>query len=455
MPRTPNPPDWEEYDGSIYNKRRGYGWLTDLSGSGWDRGGFGEIRLADGRRTSPAELGRLELANGHASHAGNHPVVFRIDLPDGWYRLRCSSVFPGDAPLPLVNERTIKLRARDVVVAGPQFGAPLTVEGNRLIEGSAIVEATGGYLRIVMGDPAYGGWTWSYRGSLWDGWGWWWRHPVVFANNWYQKLTRTVDPGFHGLRLNSLEVERTQSPGRMAAVVFSDFFDRDGSMDINAGLDEADHWNKVLLHPAREDHVAVRLDHTALKLVASTNNKGVVGLLQMRMSPERGTIRYSTRVTLFTGEGSRTHSGAQEAGLLILAEPGSPTEFKSTFIGVVFDRRRRETSGWVKYRVGDGTTAHRTDVEIPDTTLPFRVTEGEYEITVDHDVERSVLSLIQINGADITGHVDSHGRKQRIDRGWFGLRTSMDPLDAGVELRQFYWYYRVERIGRMDGKGMK
>jgi hypothetical protein len=40
---TSNPPGWEAYDGSIYTDERGYGWLTDLSGSGWDRGENGEI----------------------------------------------------------------------------------------------------------------------------------------------------------------------------------------------------------------------------------------------------------------------------------------------------------------------------------------------------------------------------------------------------------------------------
>ena len=86
--RTPNPAGWEAYDGAVYTKQRGYGWLSDLSNSAWDSGESATIILPDGRKSSPKDLGKLELANGHASHSGNHPVVFRIDLPDGWYRVK-------------------------------------------------------------------------------------------------------------------------------------------------------------------------------------------------------------------------------------------------------------------------------------------------------------------------------------------------------------------------------
>jgi hypothetical protein len=100
----------------------------------------------------------------------------------------------------------------------------------------------------------------------------------------------------------------------------------------------------------------------------------------------------------------------------------------------------------VKYRVGDGTNWYRTNIEIPDTALPFKIAEGEYEIVVDHDVRGNSLSQLQINGADITGHVALSDRKQRIRRGLFGVRSSMDPLGSGVDLQQFYWHYRVEEI---------
>jgi hypothetical protein len=444
--RTPNPAGWDAYNGSVYTEEKGYGWLTDLSINSWDEGEVREMLLPDGKRASPKELGRLELANGHASHTGNKPVIFRVDLPDGWYRITCTSVFPSDGPLPLVDERTIKFRAHDVVFAGPRYGAPLKIEGNRLVEGSGVVEVTEGQLRIVMGDPAYGGWTWSYKGPFWRGWRRWWKHPIVFAKDWYQKITRSVDPGFHGLRLNSLEVEPIPAPARKSSLFFRDFFNRDDSPDINSGVAAADRWVKAKLHPTLPDHIQTELYKTSLKLTAPKKGKGVVGVVQKKTSPENGIIRYSTSVSLFTGEGSKIHNGFQEAGLLILGEATDPTDFNSTFIGVAFDRGRPETPGWVKYRVGNGRSGYRTNFEIPDTSLPFRITEGEYEIIADHDVRNNMLTRIEINGVDITGYVASSDRKQRISRGLFGIRTYMDPLGSAVRLQQFYWYYRVEDI---------
>jgi len=443
--RTPNPSGWEVYDGAIYTKEIGYGWLTDLSDR-WDTGGDREVIFPDGTRASPKDKARLELANGHASHSGNDPVVFRIDLPDGWYRVKCASVLPLNGPLPLVDERNFKCRAHDVVFAGSLYGTPLRVEGNRLVEGSGMVEATEGHLRIVMGDPAYGGWTWSYPGPIWRGWIWWWKHPVVFADNWHQKITRSVDPGYHGLRVNSLEIERVAAPVEKSVLFFRDFFNRDDSPDVNSGLTEAKRWIKVKPHPAISNHIGAELYKTSLKLTGPEKGKGAVGVAQKKLSPEKGIIRYSTRVSLFTGEGSKIHSGSQEAGLLILGEPTGLTEFNSTFIGVAFDRSRAETPGWVRYRVGNGKNGYRTNSEIPDSSLPFRVTEGEYEIIVDHDVGNNVLRRIQINGKDITQLFTPGDRRQRVPRGLFGIRASMDSLDSGVTLKQFYWYYRVENI---------
>jgi hypothetical protein len=444
--QTANPPGWEAYDGSIYTKERGYGWLTDLSDSAWDGGGDREMILPDGARASPKDHGRLELANGHASHSGNDPVVFRVDLPDGWYRVKFASVLPSNGPLPLVDERNVQFRAHDVVFAGSEYGTPLKVKGNRLVEGSGIVEVTDGHLRIVMGDPAYGGWTWSYPGPFWHGWKWWWSHPSVFAKNWYQKITRTVDPGFHGLRINSLEIERVKAPAKTPVLIFKDFFNRDDSSDINSGVVETNQWIKMKLHPSIPDHIEATLYKTSLKLTGPKRGKSVLGVLHKKPSPEKGTIRYSTRVSLFTGEGSKIHSGFQEAGLLILGEPTGPTEFNSTFIGIAFDRSRSETPGWVKYRVGNGADGYGTNLEIPDVALPFRVTEGEYEIVVDHDVKNNVLKQVRINDNDITRLFNPGDRKQRTLRGLFGIRASMDPLGSGVAMQQFYWYYRVEGI---------
>jgi hypothetical protein len=83
---------------------------------------------------------------------------------------------------------------------------------------------------------------------------------------------------------------------------------------------------------------------------------------------------------------------------------------------------------------------------MPDSSLPFRVTEGEYEIIVDHDVGNNVLRRIQINGKDITQLLTPGERKQRLARGLFGIRASMDSLGSDVTLKQFYWHYRVEDI---------
>ena len=50
------------------------------------------------------------------------------------------------------------------------------------------------------------------------------------------------------------------------------------------------------------------------------------------------------------------------------------------------------------------------------------------------------------NGEDITARFSPSDRKQRVPIGIFGLRSYMDPLGSGVDLRQFSWYYRVEDI---------
>ena len=84
------------------------------------------------------------------------------------------------------------------------------------------------------------------------------------------------------------------------------------------------------------------------------------------------------------------------------------------------------------------------DIEIPDTSLPFKVREGEYEILVDHDVENNLLKQVRVNGVDMTTFLSLPSRKQRISRGFFGIRASMDAQGSGVNLQQFYWYYRVE-----------
>jgi hypothetical protein len=445
--RAKNPSGWEEYDGSIYNKERGYGWLLDLSSNGRDRGGNATILLNDGKKSSPKDLDKPELANWQGTHQENIPLIFRIDLPDGWYRISCTSVDPGSSPLPLVDQRSFKCRPHNVVFAGAEYGRPLTVSGERLIEGDNLVEVTDGHLRIVVGDPAYGGWTWSYQGTWYNGWKNWLRKGHLYANGWYQKLTRTVDPGFHHLRLNSLEIEQVSSPKGYSEIFFRDYFNRVNSHDINSGVVNGDRWLKVVLQPENSGHIQSELYQTSIKLSSSAKkDNSTVCFLQQKMSPENGIIRYSTRVSLFTGEGSNIHSGVQEAGILMLVDPSEPTEFSTTFVGISFDSSRSDTMGWLIYRVGDGEKRYRTNIEVPDSILPFKITEGEFEIIVDHDIEKNVLGQIRVNGVNVTNQLSLKDRAQRTTRGLFGIRSVIDNTTSKVNLQQFYWYYRVEKI---------
>src|SRR5438132_2849559 len=141
--RTPNPAGWEAYDGSVYTQAKGYGWVSKPSGFYTsDEGQDTTIQLPNGVTTSARELGRPELASWHGAHQENQPLVFRIDLPNGWYRVRCASV--ADKPLPVIDQRNFKCRANDSIFAGPQSGPPLKVGGRDLVEGSNVVEVTDG-----------------------------------------------------------------------------------------------------------------------------------------------------------------------------------------------------------------------------------------------------------------------------------------------------------------------
>jgi hypothetical protein len=430
--RTPTPDGWEPYDGSIYTPERGYGWLTNLRGEGRDRGVHGIIVLADGTKTSPQELSRPELANFQSRHSENWLLVFRMDLQNGWYRVSCASVDPMTTGKPLIDQRSFKCRAHDVVFAGANYGAPTVVGGRELVEGSGVVEVTDGHLRVIVGDPAYTGWTWSHPGPWIRGWRDWWNDTSRYANGWYQRLTRTVDPGFHSLGLNALEVERVSAPARPPALVFRDFFNRDDSADVNTGVAEAGRWVRVKLHPRLPDHTSPELYNTSIKFTGPKQGPSVGALLQQ--------------------QGSQKRSGTQEAGIVLLAEPSRPSEFNSTFLGVRFDSSRPETMGWLIYRVGNGDEGYRTKTEVPDTTLPFKITEGEFEIIVEHDVVKNVLRLIKINGADVTDRWSLQDRTQRMSRGRFGIRSLIHNTNPHVSLQQFYWYYRVEALGPIPVK---
>lgn len=443
--RTPNPEGWEAYDGSSYNSQRRYGWLSDLERNGRDRGARAKIMLSDGTETNPEDLGRLELANMQGTHGENVPLVFRVDIPDGWYRVSCASVNPG-GPLPLVDQRSFKCRAHDAVFAGPNYGAPLVVKGNELVEGTGEVEVTDGHLRIVVGDPAYAGWTWKYAGPWHSGWKTWLGKGHLYAATWYQKLTRTVDPGFHNLRLNALQIERIQPLSTRTKAIFRDFFNRDNSPDINAGVAASNRWLRVNPQLGKHPHLNADLYQTSIRLSSGNRGDHAVALLQEKISPARGLVRYSTRVSLCMGQGSQLPSGSQEAGILLLAEHSGPSEYHSTLVGVAIDSVRPDRMGRLIYRVGDGQSGYQTNLEVADTALPFKITEGEYEIVVDHDVKNNVLRQIRINGIDISGNFSLQDRRQRLSRGIFGIYGKIHNGHSNVLLRQFYWYYRVEHL---------
>jgi len=444
--QTPTPLGWESYDGSVYTPERGYGWLTNLRGHGRDRGTHGIVRLADGSHTSPHDLGRPELANFQGTHQENQLLVFRMDLEDGWYRVSCASVDPDlTRRKPLIDQRSFKCRSYDAVFAGAQYGEPLVAGGRQLVEGSGVVEVTDGHLRIVIGDPAYAGWTWTYPGRWYTELKHWWRVEYNYVNNWYQWLTRTVDPGFHTLGLNSLEVRPVAAPQALAQLVFRDLFNRDDDPDVNRGVPVGNRWTVTRMRPGLPE-VHTELHKTSIKSSASKLGHSLGSLMQQRVSPDRGVVRYSTRVSLFTGEGSRKHSGIQEAGVVLLAQPSRPQEYNSTFVGIQFDSSRKNTKGRLIYRIGDGQAGYRTALEIPDTVLPFKITEGEFEIIVEHDVAKNLLRQIKVNGIDVTDRFSLRDRSQRAPRGLFGIRSEIHNTNPRVSLQQYYWYYRVESL---------
>ncbi len=438
---TPNPEGWEEYDGSIYSGSRGYGWLTDLAGNGRDRGQYAAIELHDGTITSPAEAGRLELSNMQGAHFDNVPMVFRIDLPDGWYRVTCASVNPG-GPLPVVDQRSFKCRSHDVVFAGANFGAPLAVKGNFLIEGTGLVEVTDAHLRIVVGDPAYAGWSWRHSGTWYQGWVRWIVKDHIYAKGVSNKLKRVVDEGFHSIRMNSLIIEKAEPPSVDDRIVFRDYFNRENSDDLNQGKIEQHRW----IEAVHEGDMKIDLYQTSIRYRAPGSGTNITRLYQDRTSPESGVIRYSTRVSLSMGVGMRISSGRQEAGIFILADPSGPQEFNSTFIGVLLNVGGSGQAGGLVYRVGDGKNGYRTNTIIPDSVLPYSMSEGEYEIVADHDVERDTINSFRVNGIEVIGKLTSEERSQRIDRGLFGIRGAIED-ESDISQQQFYWYYRVEIVG--------
>ncbi len=76
----------------------------------------------------------------------------------------------------------------------------------------------------------------------------------------------------------------------------------------------------------------------------------------------------------------------------------------------------------------------------------FKITEGEFEIIVDHDVKNNVLRQIRVNGVDVTEKWSIKDRTQRIRQGLYGIRSAMNSANSKIKIQQFYWYYRVENV---------
>ncbi len=271
-------------------------------------------------------------------------------------------------------------------------------------------------------------------------------NSITTPTNWYERLTRTIHHGFHSLELNALQFKRVAPPPHRTELIFRDLFNRDNALDINAGVAASEHWTQLRLHPNLPDPIHAALYQTSIQLSNPERTRGLTGLLQAEPSPAGGIVLYATRVSITTGTGSHQHAGVQEAGLLLLAEPSSPSEFNATFVGVGFDSHHPVTKGRIHYRVGNGRGGYRTNLKIPDVRLPMDITEGEYEIIVKHDVPHNVLRHIRINNVDITPHLTEAQRTQRLTRGLYGIRSAIENTDSHVQPKQHYWYYGVESL---------
>jgi hypothetical protein len=102
--------------------------------------------------------------------------------------------------------------------------------------------------------------------------------------------------------------------------------------------------------------------------------------------------------------------------------------------------------GSILYRVGNGRDGYRTQIELADTTLPFKIAEGEYEIIVEHDVAKNALTQVLVNGVNVAERWSVDDRRQRISRGRFGIRSAIHNTNPRVNLQQYYWHYRVEQV---------
>lgn len=439
--RTPNPPGWIAYDGAPYHPDRGFGWLEDVRGQARDRGVDAPIVLANGQITTPAKLRRPELATMHSLHGENRLRVFRIDLPNGWYRVTCSSVDPG-GPLPLVNQRSFKCRSGDVVFAGPAYGSPLAVKGNALVEGAGIVEVRHNHLRIVIGDPAYGEWTWQHHGPWYTGWRQWLKKGHLYANGWLQKITRRVDPGYHSLRLNALQIEPSAQPPASSRVVFSETFQRDDGKDVNDGVAAEDRW----IVADTENRLVAEIYRSTLRIQPQGQGEG--RLIMVRSLPLRlpGSIEVSMRVSLFMGTGSHKPTGSQEAGLVLLSsnydQPGST----GTLLSIGYATDETDPSRFQGYmrmiiRKDDGAAIQ---MKIGDRQLPLTIQEGEYGLALTYRTSDGLLQSIKINDNEMLAYLPASNVRLVLPR-VVGIQAIMKQEGEAL-LSQYYWAIQARQF---------
>jgi hypothetical protein len=143
-------------------------------------------------------------------------------------------------------------------------------------------------------------------------------------------------------------------------------------------------------------------------------------------------------------------SGQQEAGILLGAAPEPTTEFNSTFFGVGYSHERSGQVGFLIYRVGDGKDGHIVDLEIPDSSLPFTISECKYEIIVEYDRDRKLIAAIEVNGVDVTDRLPAAHLTQKAENGMFGIRSLIRGNAPDLNLQQFYWYYQVDHDDRRN-----
>ena len=83
------------------------------------------------------------------------------------------------------------------------------------------------------------------------------------------------------------------------------------------------------------------------------------------------------------------------------------------------------------------TFSNPPDMEQPDLSIIVPVYNEE------GNAEPLYAAITREMAAD---RVATRERMQRIPRGWFGVRGSLDSRDTVASLSQFYWFYTVTQL---------